>query len=224
MQTLKFMQSQSPIKIASGVLALALAGVAAAILPLWPLVFAELGIVAASLLIILRPEKPSDFRVRYQRKIRGVRPISIRDGGFGLYHPWYFDLRVKEKAERCRRNGFSMALVVLKVRPPDQAESLEKLGPEDPSNARILAASTIRALDLSTALSPLEFAICLLHCDHAGAEGLISRLQDSLLPYECSFGLAIFPNGADNAKDLIEIARSSVQPRALPRTELANAV
>ena len=210
MQTLKFMQSQSPIKIASRVLALALAGVAAAILPLWPLVFAELGIVAASLLIILRPEKPSDFRVRYQRKIRGVRPISIRDGGFGLYHPWYFDLRVKEKAKRCRRNGFSMAL--------------EKLGPEDPSNAGILAASTIRAVDLSTALSPLEFAICLLHCDHAGAEGLISRLQDSLLPYECSFGLAIFPNGADNAKDLIEIARSSVQPRALPRTELANAV
>ncbi len=114
----KAMSFIQPNRTTVGVAAMVFLVVAAATLQAWPFRITALGIASGPLLMTLFPEKPKDFKVGLHRITQVARSIPIHDSGIGLHQRWYFDLRLKEESERCRRYGYSMAVVVLKVLPP----------------------------------------------------------------------------------------------------------
>jgi GGDEF domain-containing protein len=69
------------------------------------------------------------------------------------------------------------------------------------------AAQVIRNVDLSASLAPFEFALCLVHCDRDGAERVVERLVQELRDYDCSMGIAVYPDDDCEADALIELAR-----------------
>ena len=201
-------QSLSRFRTPAALAALAAIAISATFLPRWPFALVELGIAATLLFLVLRPAKPTDFRLRSPQPVNGVEHIGQTGGGPGLYHRWYFDLRLKEEAERCRRYGISMAVVVLKVQPRARTESGTWLRPVVPSVAASATANSIREVDFSTALGPSEFALCLVHCDGAGAEAAVARLGEELAGYKHRAGYAIYPQDGGSGKALVAIANA----------------
>jgi len=65
----------------------------------------------------------------------------------------------------------------------------------------------IRAVDITAAVGPLEFAICLVHCDRTGAERAIERVLGELSERPAEVGLAVYPEDKCDGKALIELAR-----------------
>ncbi len=219
---MKAMSFIRPSRMAVGVAAMVFLVAAAATLQPWPFRITALGIATGLLLMTLFPEKPKDFKVGLQRITQVARSISIHDSSIGLHQRWYFDLRLKEESERCRRYGYSMAVVVLKVLPPDAKDSPRGPQPVRPVEAASVVASTVRTIDISTTLAPLEFAACLVHCDQAGAEAAILRLREELSEHETRIGFAIYPDDDNSVESLVAIAQShalgnnGVEARKLP--------
>ena len=135
------------------------------------------------------------------------RRISIRDESTGLLNRSYLERRLEEESARCKRYGYSMAVVVLKaaiLKP--QGISADGWQVESASAAHRLA-QVVRNVDLSASLAPFEFALCLVHCDGEGAERAIERLIAELAEYECSAGVAVFPEDDCAPRAMIELAR-----------------
>jgi hypothetical protein len=65
----------------------------------------------------------------------------------------------------------------------------------------------IRTVDLSSSLAPFEFAICLVHCDEDGAQRAIDRMIAEMKEYECSVGVAVYPDDDCQPRAMIELAR-----------------
>ncbi len=78
-----------------------------------------------------------------------------------------------------------------------------------------VASQTVRAVDITASLGPLEFATCLVQCDRAGAESAIERLHRELAAQEPLIGLAVYPADDADPAGLISRARQRAQP-ALP--------
>lgn len=135
------------------------------------------------------------------------RRQSIRDDSTGLYTRWYLETRLEQEAERCRRYDQTMAVVVLRVGFVDLAE-ISTDGWQSPSAvAAQKCLQVVRTIDLSASLGPLEFAICLIHCDRAGAEHALQRLVSQLSDYKCDAGIAVYPTDGCEPDALIEVAR-----------------
>src|SRR4051812_49267870 len=92
----------------------AVTAVAARVLPVVPGV-----IVFAVVLAVLEmtPRRAGRFRRPHglQRQVDGLRRTALYDAELGVYQGWYFDLRLREEAARCKRYGLSMAVVIVKV-------------------------------------------------------------------------------------------------------------
>jgi len=139
------------------------------------------------------------------------RRAAIIDETTGLRTRWYFDRRIEEEAARCIRYKHSMTVVVLRVDAVDlttfsldgwQKRSLE---------AAQRAATVVREVDISAALSPFEFAICLVHCDRDGALSAVSRMARGLPDFDCEAGVASFPDEGFEAAALLELARARMR-------------
>lgn len=135
------------------------------------------------------------------------RRVSIRDESTGLLNRWYLERRLEEESARCRRYGYSMAVVVLKAAIL-QPQGISADGWQvESARAAHRVGQVVRTVDLSAALAPFEFALCLVHCDREGAERAIERLIAELSEYECSAGVAVFPEDDCAARAMIELAR-----------------
>jgi hypothetical protein len=65
----------------------------------------------------------------------------------------------------------------------------------------------VRGVDVTAALSPYEFGICLVHCGREGAERALARMLSELAGYRCQAGIAVFPEEPCEPAALIELAR-----------------
>src|SRR5262245_49377058 len=54
---------------------------------------------------------------RMRDEADGFRRTALYDAELGVYQSWYFELRLREEIERCRRYGENMTVLVLKVLP-----------------------------------------------------------------------------------------------------------
>jgi GGDEF domain-containing protein len=140
------------------------------------------------------------------------RRQAVIDESTGLYTRWYFDRRLHEEAARCKRYDHSMAVVVLRVDVVDlttfsldgwQKRSLE---------AATRAAKVVREVDISAAISPFEFAICLVHCDREGAGKALERMKHQLADYDCEAGVAVFPDEGYEPAALVDLAMMRLRP------------
>ena len=132
---------------------------------------------------------------------------GIRDETTGLLNRWYLERRLDEEAARCVRYGHSMAVVVLKAVAIDLARfSLDGWQAESAAAAQ-RCARVIRNVDLSAALAPFEFAMCLVHCDHEGADAAIERILAEFRDYDVTIGIAVYPEDECEPRALIELAR-----------------
>ena len=135
------------------------------------------------------------------------RGTSMRDESTGLLNRWYLERRLEEESARCKRYGYSMAVVVMKAGIL-KAEGISAEGWQvESARSAHRVGQVVRTVDLSAALAPFEFALCLVHCDREGAERAIERLMAELSEYECSAGVAVFPEDDCAPREMIELAR-----------------
>ncbi|HEX5139696.1 MAG TPA: diguanylate cyclase [Dehalococcoidia bacterium] len=136
-----------------------------------------------------------------------ARRNSIRDESTGLLNRWYLERRLEEEAGRCKRYGYSMAVVVLKCAILDRSGISADGWQVESATAAHRCAQVIRTVDLSSSLAPFEFAICLVHCDEDGAQRAIDRMIAEMKEYECSVGVAVYPDDDCQPRAMIELAR-----------------
>jgi GGDEF domain-containing protein len=140
-----------------------------------------------------------------------ARRNAIRDESTGLLSRWYFERRLDEEAARCRRYGYKMSVVVLKAAIVDLAGISVDGWQVESASAAYRCAEVVRNVDLAAGLGPFEFAICLIHCDLAGAHSAISRLVTQLPEYACSAGVGVYPDDRVEPQELIQTARARIQ-------------
>ncbi|HXH22335.1 MAG TPA: diguanylate cyclase [Dehalococcoidia bacterium] len=147
------------------------------------------------------------LRSQLTQENRVNRRLALYDRVSGLYNRWYLELRLQEEYLRCARYGLSMAVVCMKLGELRLTEmSNDSWGGLASELGRAMAKS-VRAVDITAALGPLEFAICLVHCDRTGAESAIARVLQSLDGRPAKVGLAVYPEDDCDGKALIELAR-----------------
>jgi len=140
---------------------------------------------------------------------------GIRDQTTGLLNRWYLERRLDEEAARCARYGYSMAVVVLKAIALDLARFSVDGWQQESAEAARRCAQVVRIVDLSAALAPFEFALCLVHCDRIGATAAADRIAHEFRDYDCHIGIAVYPADECEPRALIELARvRSHQTRA----------
>jgi GGDEF domain-containing protein len=165
--------------------------------------------------VMLRVQRPQQEPriVSIMERSAQARRFSIRDEATGLLNRWYLERRLNEEAARCKRYGYSMAVVALKTAVPNLSGISIDGWQDQSADAAQRCLTVIRNVDLSALLGPFEFAICLVQCDRAGAEQAIERLVDELAEYDCTAGIAILPDDDCEPSAMIELARMRSQPR-----------
>jgi hypothetical protein len=105
-----------------------------------------------------------------------------------------------------------MAVIVIRLGAVGLSElSMDTWGGLASSLAHTMAQS-VRAVDITAALAPMEFAICLVHCDRAGGEAAIDRVLSQLEHDHAEVGMAVYPEDQCDGKALIELARGRAAP------------
>jgi GGDEF domain-containing protein len=149
---------------------------------------------------------------------RTTKRLGIYDSNSGLFNRTYLELRLHEETQRCDRYGHSMALVVLRFgRVPLADLSTDSWAPTANRLGRDMA-QTVRSVDITAALGPGEFAICLVHCDRAGADKALKRVLRGLEGEDLEVGVVVHPEDGIEASEMVEIARDRARNPA--RTEL----
>lgn len=73
-------------------------------------------------------------------------------------------------------------------------------------------ASVVRREDLSAAIAPFHYAICLVQCNGEGAGRVLERVLSQLTDTQCQAGIAVYPADACEPAGLIDLARSRMVP------------
>ena len=117
--------------------------------------------------------------------------------------------RLAENGARPEAHAFDhpMAVVVVRAGLVDLPDMSNDDWQAKSADAAQRCQRIVRRVDLSAFLAPLEFAICLVHCDRAGAEAALARIKEELADYECEGGAAVFPDDECEPRALIEFAR-----------------
>jgi GGDEF domain-containing protein len=135
------------------------------------------------------------------------RKHSIREERTGLYNRWYLEMRAEQEALRCDRYGHSMAVIVVRAGSINLAEFSLDTWQTQSAIAAERCLKVVRNIDLSAFLAPLEFAICLIQCDRAGAELAVDRLREEMTEYSLDAGVAVYPEDGCESLALIDLAR-----------------
>ncbi len=135
------------------------------------------------------------------------RRHSIREESTGLYYRWYLEMRLEQEAQRCDRYKHSMAVVVLRAGAVHLSELSSDLWQSQTAITAERCAKVVRNVDLSAFLAPMEYALCLIQCDRAGAEHALIRLRGELAEYSVDAGVAVYPDDGCEPLALIEMAR-----------------
>jgi GGDEF domain-containing protein len=155
---------------------------------------------------------PDNRLVTMMERSAHARRFSIRDEATGLLNRWYLERRLDEEAARCKRYGYSMAVIVLRAAVPQISTMSIDNWQEQSADAAQRCLAVVRNVDLSALLGPFEFAICLVHCDRNGAEAALNRLVRELREYNCSAGISVLPEDDVAPSAMIELARVRSQP------------
>jgi GGDEF domain-containing protein len=141
-----------------------------------------------------------------QEEAQSGKRLAIYDRATGLFHSWYFELRLNEEVERCQRYGSSMAVLAISIEPRDK-EEYRRNWKELNSSLGQLVASTVRTVDISASFGHLEYAVCLPQCDGEGARAAATRLVNALGEHSANIGVGLYPEDGTNGKTLLEHAR-----------------
>jgi GGDEF domain-containing protein len=141
------------------------------------------------------------------RGIERFRGHSLHDPETGIYRLWYFELRLDEEIQRCRRYGQPMSILVLKVRPLSTA--YQRVDARLHADLAHQAASVLRASDLASCLGEFEYAFCLPQTDAAGAHAAGRRLTTVLQNADCTVGTSTCVDGDVTAKAMLWAARQT---------------
>lgn len=141
-------------------------------------------------------------------EVEGIRRTALFDSELGVYQAWYFELRLREEIDRSRRYGEPVTVLVLKVLPEELSEDSVASWRVSAAQAAYMTARTVRTVDLTASLGPMEFGICLIHCDEDGAAAARVRLVSALSQYCCQIGYSVALRDGDDPKELISVARS----------------
>ncbi len=179
---------------------------------------ALLGAQAALIAVIATSSRggrlPTGLVTHLRKQSANARRSVMFDENTGLYHAWYLEMRLEEEATRCDRYGLEMALIVLRAGQVDLPQlSSGEWGSLAASVARS-AARTVRTVDMTAALGPMEFAVCLVHAGHETALAVTRRLLEELSGLECSVGVVVYPSDCDDVSELVQLARlDAARPR-----------
>ena len=154
------------------------------------------------------------------RNFSRVRELVITDDLTGLYNARYFDDLLEIELNRAKRFGSSLALVFIDLDffklVNDKHGHL--VGSRVLSEIGQLFKRRIRSVDYGARYGGDEFVLILPETDKVGAYGLVCNLRDLVRSYvmitdegaeisvTASFGIAVYPDDADNKIDLIRKA------------------
>jgi diguanylate cyclase (GGDEF)-like protein len=145
-------------------------------------------------------------------EVRTNRRLAIYDPASGLYNRWYLELRLQEEFLRCKRFDLSMAVICVRLRSVNLAALSQDSWGGVASEVAYSLGKGVRAVDITGSLGPGEFAICLVHCDRAGAEAAASRVLQQVRGHDAEVGIAVHPDDECDGKALIELAHARLSP------------
>ena len=119
------------------------------------------------------------------------RRQSIREEGTGLFQRWYLEMRLEQEARRCQRYEQSMAVVVLQVGEVNLSDFSTDGWQVQAAETAERCTHAVRNIDLSAFLAPMEYALCLVQCNAAGAENALERLRAELSEYRVLTGVEV---------------------------------
>ena len=136
-----------------------------------------------------------------EKQVQPARRLVILDPETTLFKRWYFDLRLSEELNRCKRYGSPMAMIAVR-----RAASSSKAEPQVPRETEVdfvkVFMRNVRTLDLATKLNESDYCICLPHTDRGGAESVATRLLAEVGTAQISVGVAEY-SSEDKESDLI---------------------
>ncbi len=109
-----------------------------------------------------------------ERQVLSGKRLAIVDPETMLFKRWYFDLRLSEEINRCKRYGSRMSVLGLKrvdTRDADGASA----GETELDFVQAFSRN-LRALDLATRVGQGQYCVCLPHTDKTGGDSVASRL------------------------------------------------
>ncbi len=133
--------------------------------------------------------------------IRPGRRLAILDPRTMMLQRWYFDLRLAEESERCRRHGITTTLLFLKVEHSADPGVIREV-------AQLLNHRT-RAGDLAVQISQDYYGLCLTQTDEMQARTAIRRLLlGSALIEVAKVYVALCPTDGVDLNTLLKNART----------------
>jgi len=137
--------------------------------------------------------------------------LAIRNPVTGLLAQWYLEFRLDEEVARARRYGLPLVVLTLEGSSQKVPKETRSSGLGESEVVRALT-SAVRRTDLLASMGGSQFAICLLHCNRAGALPVIRRLMNALDDADWRIGIAVYPDDDYAGRDLISVANSRLAP------------
>jgi GGDEF domain-containing protein len=179
---------------------------------LWGAVGAAVFLLAAQAVLITsrRQETSREDRERILHEAERGRKLAIYDPSTGLLAQWYFELRLDEELARGNRYGLPLVVITLE----GEAANSESAGTGGFGAGTVASAvaGAVRRTDLVSTIGFSQFAICLVHCNRAGAVPMIRRLMTVLGDGEWRIGIAVHPDDDCSAKELLSLATRRAAP------------
>ena len=155
--------------------------------------------------------KPLGETQRIAQEAERGRRLAIYHPSSGLLAQWYFELRLDEETARAKRYG--LPLVVLTLKGSFDGALRPVNSPSQSTNEASRAVyAAVRRTDLVGSIGFSELAICLVHCDRAGAAPVIRRMMASLEEDNWRLGIAVYPDDDLPSRDLIALADRRAAP------------
>jgi GGDEF domain-containing protein len=182
-------------------------------------VFGALCLVAGEILLAAKlgrkaPAVADSRRLLNQEADRGRR-LAIYNPSTGLLAQWYFELRLDEELARAKRYELPLVVLTLTGSRSDSESGEGPFGRGADETSRV-ASAVVRRTDLVGSIGFYEYAICLLHCNRAGAVPFIRRLMEALGDGDWRLGLAVYPDDDYSSKELLELADMRSGPWRVP--------
>jgi GGDEF domain-containing protein len=198
------------LPVTFGLLALLLAGAAAALALAEPFAAAICAALAGMAIIAdltMRarshgaPQRSVIERVMGQ--VERGRRLVIYERDTGLFAYWYLELRGNEECDRARRYGRDVAVVVIEPnRETDAWETQERL--------RIWLRDGTRQTDIAGYLGNGRYVVIMPEADRPAAEKAVERMKSDGIASDA--GIACFPMEGEAYEELYRVASSALPP------------
>jgi GGDEF domain-containing protein len=156
-------------------------------------------------------EEPGGERLNtgYWREQRErARRLAIHADTPWVFNRWYFEFRVREEIQRCKRYGFQLAVLLIRL---EYGKELDMELAE--SRLMRLLSTGLRPFDVPARLSAGNYGICLIQCDAAGAAAVLQRLGLDR-EFQAATGVAVYASDGEDQNVLMRIAEDRLEAQA----------